>query len=204
MAIKKNKILYIHGFMSGGNSMTVKRLEKHYGYIFDFITPELDGNVDKSLKIINKTIETEKPVMIIGSSLGGFYASVCNSGDIPVLVVNPCVNPYEHLKRYLGSVLKYHCKRNDKQETYEITKEEIEKFKNYDIISSIKSKGNKISAILSINDEILGDTHLSLFEKIRNEETSDKKVFIAKGNFGHCAYPFGISDICDFIYETLF
>lgn len=188
MRIKSNKILYIHGFKSSSNSMTLQKIKNRYGYIFDFIAPDLNGDVDKSIKIINEIIEVDKPRMIIGSSLGGFYALVCDSKDIPILVVNPCINPSEHLKQYIGNG---------------ITEEEVEKFGDYDVVSSIKSKGNKVSAILCPNDEILGDTHLKLFEKIRGEEEKGKKVYICKSNFGHRAYPYGIVDICDFIYETI-
>ena len=203
--IKRDKILYLHGFMSGANSMTVDRLDLKYGYIFEFVVPELNGDIDHSIKIVNNIIAQEKPRMIIGSSLGGFYALVCDSGDIPVLVVNPCVNPYVHMQQYLNKTLEYHCKRRDGEVSYRLTQDVLEHFKKYDVVSAIKSKGAYLWALLSTNDEILGTSHLDLFEKIREEEEVEgsKIVFISTAQFGHRAFPWGISSIADLIYAIL-
>ena len=203
--IKRDKILYLHGFMSGANSMTVDRLDLKYGYIFEFVVPELNGDIDHSIKIVNNIIAQEKPRMIIGSSLGGFYALVCDSGDIPVLVVNPCVNPYVHMQQYLNKTLEYHCKRRDGAVNYRLTQDVLEHFKKYDVVSAIISKGDHLWALLSTNDEILGTSHLDLFEKIREEEEVEesKKVFISTAQFGHRAFPWGISSIADLIYAIL-
>lgn len=202
---KRDKILYLHGFMSGANSMTVDRLDLKYGYIFEFVAPELNGDIDHSINIVNDFIAKEKPRMIIGSSLGGFYALVCDSGDIPVLVVNPCVNPYVHMQQYLNKDLEYHCKRKDGEVCYRLTQDKLELFKKYDVVSAIKSKGEYLWALLCTNDEVLGTSHLDLFKKIREEEEVEesKKVFISTAQFGHRAFPWGISSIDNLIYSIL-
>ena len=191
--------------MSGANSMTVDRLDLKYGYIFEFVVPELNGDIDHSISIVNDFIAKENPRMIIGSSLGGFYALVCDSGNIPVLVVNPCVNPYVHMQQYLDKDLEYHCKRKDGEVTYRLTQEVLEHFKKYDVVSAIKSKGNNLWALLCTNDEVLGISHLDLFEKVREEEEREgnEKVFISTANFGHRAFPWGISPIDNLIYAIL-
>lgn len=202
--IIRGKILYIHGFLSGANTKTVECLRTKYDYIFDFIVPELTADIDYSLNIINETIKKEKPRLIIGSSLGGCYALLCDSGDIPVLVINPCVNPYEHFnEQYLDKEFQYHVKRNDGQTTYRVTKDIVDKFKKYDIASAIESKGNKLWAILCYNDEVLGDTHLKLFSKIRSEQKEGNKLFYSLYDFGHRTYPNGVPFIDDFIYAIL-
>lgn len=205
---KRDKILYLHGFMSGANSMTVDRLDLKYSYKFEFVVPELNGDIDQSISIVNDFIAKEKPRMIIGSSLGGFYALVCNSGDIPVLVVNPCIDPYTHLQQYLDKDLEYHCKRRDGAVRYRLTQEVLEHFKKYDVVSAIKSKREHLCALLCTNDEVLGTSHLDLFKKVMEEEEEKeekegiKKVFIITAQFGHRAFPWGISHIANLIYST--
>jgi predicted esterase YcpF (UPF0227 family) len=83
--IKRDKILYLHGFMSGANSMTVDRLDLKYGYIFEFVVPELNGDIDHSINIVNNIIAQEKPRMIIGSSLGGFMRWYATAATFPFL-----------------------------------------------------------------------------------------------------------------------
>ena len=202
---KRDKILYLHGFMSGANSMTVDRLDLKYGYIFEFVAPELNGDIDHSLSIVNDFIAKEKPRMIIGSSLGGFYALACDSGDIPVIVVNPCVDPYTHMQQYLDKDLEYHCKRRDGAVRYRLTQNVLERFKKYDVVSAIKSKGDNLWALLCTNDEVLGTSHLDLFKKVREEEEKEGcgKVFISTAEFGHRAFPWGIKRIDDLIYSIL-
>lgn len=179
----KKKVLYIHGFLSGSNSTTIISLQKHYGYKYDFIVPELDADASVSIPKLNEIIKNESPSLIIGNSLGGFYALMCDSGDIPVIVINPCVNPYEHLKRYLNKKLEYHNKRNDGATTYLLTQETLETFKGYGYIKDkIETNVGKIYALLSTKDEVLGDTHIKLFESVKNRKN---KFYHLYDDFGH-------------------
>ena len=181
----KKKVLYIHGFLSGSNSTTIISLQKHYGYKYDFIVPELDADASVSIPKLNEIIKNETPSLIIGNSLGGFYALMCDSGDIPIIVINPCVNPYEHLKRYLNKKLEYHNKRKDGATTYLLTQETLETFKEYSYIKNkIEANVGKIYALLSTKDEILGDTHIKLFESESIKNGKDK-FYHLYNDFGH-------------------
>lgn len=101
------KILYIHEFMSSANSHEINKLKDKYWW-YEFITPELTADPTVAIPQLNQIIQTEQPCLIIGYSLGGFYALMTDSGNIPVIVVNPCVNPYEHMKLlYVFNASKY-------------------------------------------------------------------------------------------------
>ena len=156
-------VLYIHGFMSGSNSETAKILSDLYMRV---ITPEVDGNVQSSLEKINKAIKETKPNIIIGSSLGGYYALLCDSDDIPVLVVNPSLFPKETLKKYVGKELTYYSKREDGKQTYTLTQEDYDLFGDYDAIPKISEKKDNLWAICSTKDEVLGDSHIKALESI--------------------------------------
>jgi len=182
----KKKVLFIHGFMSGANGETITKFKKLYSYKYDFITPELDADPSKAIPKLNEIIEKEKPSLIVGNSLGGFYALMCDSGNIPKIVVNPCVNPYEHLKIYLNKEMQYHSKRNDGSTTYTLTPQTLEKYKEYNNIKErIKANIGSVFAILSSKDEVLGDTHIKLFEEIKNETNYNFMFFSIYNTFGH-------------------
>lgn len=156
-------VLYIHGFMSGSNSETSKILSDLY---MSVIAPEVDGNVQNSLEKINKVIKETKPNIIIGSSLGGYYALLCDSGDIPVLVINPSLFPKETLKKNVGKELTYYSKREDGKKTYTLTQEDYDLFGNYDAIPKVSEKKKNLWAICSTKDEVLGDSHIKALEAI--------------------------------------
>ena len=201
----RTKLLYIHGFMSGANSYTVRRLIARYGHLYEILSPELNGDPHYSLSLINSIIAKEKPRLIVGSSLGGFYALMCESGDIPVVVVNPCVDPYTHLQRYLDQVLTYHSKRDDGSSTYTLTRPVLERFKEYDVAEKVRSKVDRIRALLSTNDEVLGDSHCQFFKQIA-KKTDSKFLFKTDGRFGHQLAPNGfvlLSDMIDNVLEDL-
>ncbi len=182
----KKKVLFIHGFLSSANGMTITKLKKRYGYKYDFIVPELDADPSVSIPKLNDIIKNEQPSLIIGSSLGGFFALMCDSGNIPVFVINPCVNPYEHLKKYVNQKLEYHNKRNDGSTTYMLTQEILEKYKEYDDIKDrMKANVGHIWALLSAKDEVLGDTHIKLFEEVKNETGYEYSFYYLYNCFGH-------------------
>ena len=141
----RKKILYLHGFMSGSGSETVKKLRSYYGHMYDIIAPDLDCDIVKSLGIINGIIGEGGIRLIIGNSLGGYYGLLCDSGDIPVIVVNPCVNPCEHLLCYLDKELEYRCGRSDGVRFYRLDRGMVDKFGEYDLVGSIKEKGNLLN-----------------------------------------------------------
>ena len=67
-------MMYVHGFMSGSNGAKQRQLQKQFKGRFRVIAPELDADPDKSLEILNRIIEDEKPEIIVGTSLGGWNA----------------------------------------------------------------------------------------------------------------------------------
>ena len=172
----------INAGMRPGNRVTVRDLAAH------------DAEI----------IKAEQPSLIIGNSLGGFFALMCESGNIPILSVNPCVNPYEHMKRYVDQTLEYHSKRNDGSTTYLFTQETLEKFKEYNYIKDkIKANMDNIWALLSTRDEVLGDTHIKLFEEVEKETGYDHVLYFTNGFFGHRFTYSNIIVLCEFIDEIM-
>lgn len=108
-------LIYLHGFNSSPSSFKARYLaeylaqrncEKHY------LIPELDDCPKAALAQVQKIIETHQSnaeITLIGSSLGGYYAtSLAEQYGLRAVLINPAVYPYRLLKQYLGVNRNYH------------------------------------------------------------------------------------------------
>lgn len=159
-------LMYLHGFMSGANGAKQRQLQKLFKGRYRVIAPELDADPDHSLGVINKTIEREKPEIIIGTSLGGWMATVCDSGNADIVVVNPVTQPEIQLKHWVGDERTYFCKRLDGVQTYTLTDETLNKYTKYSAMRDLSLKRNYIYALCSTADELLGTSHVDVLKDI--------------------------------------
>lgn len=165
--MEKPNVIYIHGYLSGANSSTGAKLKAMKGERFNILTPEVNSDPVHSLQVINNLIKETKPVIIIGSSMGGLYALASDSGSTPLLLVNPLLTPVVTItEHFLNRPFLYHCKRLDGKTQTTITKEELLEFAKIEeqIPSLLEMKVNQIAAILSIRDELLGDSHIRILK----------------------------------------
>jgi len=99
-------IIYIHGFGSHGFGGKATVFRKYFGSIGeDFIAPSLSYVPELAIATLEELIKSYRgDVYLIGSSLGGFYATYLSK--MPevkkVVLINPAVNPTKTLKRALG------------------------------------------------------------------------------------------------------
>jgi len=144
------KLIYLHGFNSSGEGTTACELKKIYSELesisYDYCNP------DKAFKEINMFLEnilkTEKEVILIGSSLGGFWANYfAQLFDLKCLLINPSLFPSNNLKKYLGE-----NKNFTTGEIKTLTKENCNSYSKYEI--EIKEKTFR-NVIISINDEVI-------------------------------------------------
>lgn len=83
-----NTILYIHGFASSGASGTVKLLRDHfYSLGIQVVAPDVPIHPLEAVELLRKTVDQTQPDLIIGTSMGGMYASLLNG--TPRILVNP-------------------------------------------------------------------------------------------------------------------
>ena len=157
-------MMYLHGFMSGANGAKQRQLQRQFKGRYRVVAPELDADPDNSLAIINREIEREQPEIIIGTSLGGFMALECDSGNADVVIVNPCLYPRRQLSQWAGEEHTYFCKRLDGVQTYTLTQETLDKYERYDAVGSVKDKTGYVSALCSTADDLLGDSHVKALD----------------------------------------
>lgn len=157
--------LYLHGFLSSSAStkaqQTIAFFADHNASS-QLRTPDLSfDSQDAILEASQHILElqrTFKRITIIGSSLGGYYATYLlhqhhdTSTPIRAVLINPAVKPYRLFEGYLGPLKHYY-----NGETYELTPEHIERVKAYD--TDPVRLNERILTLLQTGDETLDYRH---------------------------------------------
>ena len=100
-------ILYLHGFLSSPQSFKAKLIAARLaelGLPDAFACPKLVGEPTEIVATIARAVHAApaEPALI-GSSLGGFYAThVAERFGLKTVLLNPVVRPYDLLHDYLG------------------------------------------------------------------------------------------------------
>jgi predicted esterase YcpF (UPF0227 family) len=107
-------LLYLHGFLSSPASQKAREAQRYAqecGLQDRLTIPALDAGPAATIAALQDWIAGQDcaSLGVIGSSLGGFYASVlAESHDLPVVLINPAVQPHQYWRSYLGSHRNYH------------------------------------------------------------------------------------------------
>ncbi|UFS61740.1 hypothetical protein LOH54_08695 [Sulfurimonas sp. HSL-3221] len=96
-------ILYLHGFASCGDSTKTRLLKAYFGEA-EVLSPDLPVEPDEVLAFLRRLIGQHDVSLLIGSSLGGFYATALSSEyGLDAVLINPSVHPYRTLSPYVGT-----------------------------------------------------------------------------------------------------
>lgn len=94
-------ILNIHGY--GGNPHNAAYAALQANNCVDIIAPAIDYDAESPENILGKLryiIADKRIELIVGTSLGGFFAAVLSAKtNLPVILVNSCLMPFLHLPR---------------------------------------------------------------------------------------------------------
>jgi predicted esterase YcpF (UPF0227 family) len=95
-------ILFIHGFASCGLGQKSRQLIDHYGRD-RVLTPDLPFAPAEAATFLQGLLATQPVQLLVGSSLGGYYATWLNAEhNIPAVLINPAVRPWELLEGHVG------------------------------------------------------------------------------------------------------
>lgn len=163
--IDKLKIQYIHGFGSQYDTQSLKiRTLETIGGIFGF-DYDYTESIHHLTQIMGQQILDHQPDLLIGTSLGGYYAARLGSEyGVPFVALNPSIEPRRTLKRYQGHGKDWLGK------PYYLAPEEI------DLYPPI-SKGGCGLVLLESGDEII-DAH----ESFRYLEDAYRVILFNKGD----------------------
>ena len=107
-------LLYLHGFRSSPQSAKAKRMAtwvKKHAPRLTWWCPQLPPSPREAIEVLLKGVANwpVERMAIVGSSLGGFYATVlaerlaCKAG-----LINPAVDPARDLAKYIGETTAWH------------------------------------------------------------------------------------------------
>lgn len=121
------KILYVHGFASSGDSGTAKNLRILLPNT-TVISPDLPLSAKAAIDLLHNICETEKPDLIIGTSMGGMYAEQLYGYDR--ILVNPAFQIAETFKTlHAMGKQKWLNKRADGETEFWMTQDIVEEYR---------------------------------------------------------------------------
>jgi predicted esterase YcpF (UPF0227 family) len=107
-------IVYLHGFNSSPASGKAKQLGEHMasiGRLADYYCPALPNSPREAIAKIESTLARGRSaaVTLVGSSLGGFYATyLAEKYGWKAVLVNPAVHAHKLLRDALGTQTNWH------------------------------------------------------------------------------------------------
>ena len=124
---KGKKIMYVHGFASSGQSGTVTRIREVFPNA-TVIAPDLPVRPQEAMDLLRQVCETEKPDLIIGTSMGGMYTEMLYGYDR--ILVNPALQMGDTMKDH-GMIGAQHFQnpRQDGVQDFIVTKALVKEYK---------------------------------------------------------------------------
>jgi len=121
-------IIYLHGFNSSPQSGKAQHLKRYLdgkGKGAGFACPQLPHSPDEAVAVAEAEIVRREQITLVGSSLGGFYATwLAEKHGVRAVLINPAIEPHVGLRAYLGPQQAFHG-----GERYELTEEHLRQWK---------------------------------------------------------------------------
>jgi predicted esterase YcpF (UPF0227 family) len=123
-------LIYLHGFNSSPLSKKALQTTAYFeslGIADRLIVPELAYEPAQAMRDLRALISMPRPlpVVLCGSSLGGYYAScLAEDYNLKAVLINPAVRPYLLWKKHLGVNHNYYS-----GEAYRVTPAHIEQLR---------------------------------------------------------------------------
>ena len=144
------KVIYLHGFNSDGDSRTVKNLRKKIPDLisvsYDYILA--DKAYEKIRETIKETIKEDADIILVGTSLGAFWANYFNQKfGLKSVLINPSTYPWLSLVKYIGL-----NKNFNSGEERILTAENVAAYKKYE---SEIIRGYHRTVVLGTKDNVI-------------------------------------------------
>ena len=155
-------LLYLHGFRSSPQSMKARLVaervqQRHPG--LQWWCPQLPPSPREAMDMVMRGIADwpRESMAVIGSSLGGFYATyVAAMTRCRAVLLNPAVEPARDLSRHIGEQTALH----DPQQHFFFRAEFIDQLRALEV--GELSRPERVFAILAKGDEVLDWREMSV------------------------------------------
>ena len=145
--------LYIHGFNSSsqsGKAQELKRWLEAQGRGDEWLCPDLPGDPEAAMRVLeNIVICYDDDLKLVGSSLGGFYATVLAAKyPLKAVVINPAVYASLVLRPALGIQKGWHD-----EQSWEFTQTHLQALQAMDLLKP--ANPDNIFLLQETGDEVL-------------------------------------------------
>ena len=147
-------ILYLHGFRSSPRSFKARLIAERLqarGRCAEYHCPQLPASPRDAIALVSRIMSRFSPndVALIGSSLGGYYATwLAEKSGCRAVLLNPAVKPPRDLEKYVGVTTAYHS-----DQPFEFKREYVDELKTL-AVSRI-THPERYFLIAATGDEVL-------------------------------------------------
>jgi len=172
-AMLTTHLLYLHGFRSSPRStkaqLVMQRMAERHPSVQCWC-PQLPPSPRDAMELVMRGIASwpSASMAIIGSSLGGFYAThIAAMTRCRAVMLNPAIDPARDLAKYIGEQTQWH----DPQERFHFQPAFIQELRALEI--GLLPQPERCLAVIAKGDEVLDwremqarypGSHITLFE----------------------------------------
>ncbi len=148
-------LLYLHGFRSSPQSAKARTMAQHMAANYPEVQwwcPQLPPSPQEAMNLVLQGIAgwPHDSMAVVGSSLGGFYATaVAELTGCRAVLLNPAVNPARDLAKYIGEQTNWH----DPLEQFFFRPEFVQELHDL-TCAALKQPANYL-AVIAKGDEVL-------------------------------------------------
>lgn len=149
--------IYVHGLGSGAASTTIKTIRKMFAE-YEWVAAEVNENPYESIEKLDSIVQKFCPVVLMGTSLGGYYVFYTDAPDAVKIICNPAMNIETIIRKKIGlGKHDYFVERENGDTEFILDDETCRRFEEY------RSSHNAISgkenyAVFATHDELIGDS----------------------------------------------
>lgn len=147
-------ILYLHGFRSSPQSFKARLIARRlqaFGRAADYHCPQLPASPQEAIALASRIAAQCNPdqLTLIGSSLGGYYATwLAERLGCRAVLLNPAVKPPRDLEQYVGVSTAYHS-----DQPFEFKQEYVEELTRFSIARITRPE--RYFLLAATGDEVL-------------------------------------------------
>lgn len=146
------RVVYLHGFNSSPRSSKAQLVQAAFaasGRAQDYACPALPPHPREAIAIAEAEIHRLGATALIGSSLGGYYAThLAEKLGLTAVLVNPAVRPYELLADHIGPQRNFHTGA-----TYELTAADVTALRALEVAAITRPE--RYLLLVTTGDEVL-------------------------------------------------
>ena len=148
-------LIYIHGFNSSpasSKAAAIQRELERRGRGGEYLAPALPHSPAAAAALLASLVSEHPASCLIGSSLGGFYATwLAETHGVRAVLLNPAVRPYDLLAGEVGRQKNFHT-----GEEYDFTAQHIEELRALEVDSITPAR---YLLLVATGDEVLDYRH---------------------------------------------